>query len=174
MILAALGSNLNSDRLGPPQAVCAAALDALAAHGVSAVRVSRWYRSEPVPPSAQPWYVNGVAALKTTLDPVTLLALMHRIEADFGRMRRERNEARVIDLDLLAFHDRVRTGPDAPILPHPRLTERAFVLLPLADVAPDWVHPVTGLGIDALIRALPPGQRIEPIMDEGSIGDAGR
>jgi 2-amino-4-hydroxy-6-hydroxymethyldihydropteridine diphosphokinase len=83
-----------------------------------------------------------VAAVSTGLDAAALLALLHRVETRFGRTRRARNEPRTLDLDLLDYDGLVRS--EAPILPHPRLAERAFVLLPLRDVAPAWRHPVSG------------------------------
>ncbi len=161
MILVALGSNLAGAGLPGPRAVCEAALAALAAEGLTVAARSRWYETAPVPASDQPWFVNGVARVESRLDPAGILALLHAIEARFGRTRRVLNEARVLDLDLLAHGDAVRT--QAPVLPHPRLHERAFVLLPLADVAPGWRHPVTGQDVAAMIAALPPGQSIRPL-----------
>lgn len=162
MILLGLGANEPSD-IGPPQATLEAALALLPAEGVIVTARSRWYRTAPVPASAQPWFVNGVAALATDRDPADLLALLHRIEARFGRKRRERNEARPLDLDLLAYDDLVRREGEPPILPHPRLHQRAFVLLPLSDVAPGWRHPVLGRSVEALVLALPPDQAALPL-----------
>jgi 2-amino-4-hydroxy-6-hydroxymethyldihydropteridine diphosphokinase len=108
MILIGLGANLASAEFGAPPASLEAALRMLQESGVRIVARSRWYRSAPVPASSQPWFVNGVAAVETTLDPVALLALLHEIEARFGRVRRERNAARVLDLDLLDYAARVR------------------------------------------------------------------
>lgn len=162
MILIGLGANEPSV-VGPPQATLEAALAMLAAEGVAIAAQSRWYRSAPVPPSDQPWFVNGVVAVTTRLDPAGLLALLHRTEAHFGRRRRQRDEARPIDLDLLAYDDLVWGEGRTPRLPHPRLHQRAFVLLPLRDVAPNWRHPDLGQSVAALIAALPPEQRAEPI-----------
>lgn len=131
---------------------------ALERAGLRIVGRSRWYESAPVPMSDQPWYVNGVVEIDTDLDPASLLALLHEIEAAFGRTRSVRNEARPLDLDLLAYGDRVLTEEPAPLIPHPRLHERAFVLLPLAELAPDWRHPALGEGIQALIGRLPRDQ----------------
>jgi 2-amino-4-hydroxy-6-hydroxymethyldihydropteridine diphosphokinase len=86
-----------------------------------------------------------------------LLQCLHAIEASFGRKREERNAPRTLDLDLIDFDGRIRD--DAPILPHPRVAERGFVLVPLADIAPDWRHPVSGLSIRDLIDRLPAGSR---------------
>jgi len=164
MILIGLGANLPSAEFGAPPASLDAALRMLQQSGVVLVRRSRWYRTAPVPVSEQPWFVNGVAAIETTLDPAALLALMQAIETRFGRIRRERNAARVLDLDLLDYDGRVSAlGDPPPLLPHPRLAERAFVLRPLAEVVPHWRHPVTGQAIQDLLPRLPPGQAAEPM-----------
>jgi 2-amino-4-hydroxy-6-hydroxymethyldihydropteridine diphosphokinase len=161
MILIGLGAN-EASAVGPPQATLEAALTALSDTGVVIAARSRWYRSAPVPASDQPWFVNGVAALATDRDPGDLLALLHRIEERFGRRRQRRNEARPLDLDLLDYDGVIRPeGGAPPILPHPRLQERAFVLLPLRDVAPAWRHPLLRQSIEELIAALPLGQFAE-------------
>jgi 2-amino-4-hydroxy-6-hydroxymethyldihydropteridine diphosphokinase len=158
MILIGLGANLPS-ALGPPQATLEAALAALEKRGVVVLARSPWYRSAPVPASDQPWYVNAVASIATALGPVELLALLHQVEARIGRERRTRNEPRAVDLDILDYDGLVRT--DAPMLPHPRMQARGFVLLPLRDVAPGWRHPVSGAGLAELIAALPADQHTE-------------
>ena len=163
MIVIGLGSNLSSPRLGGPQEACEAALGALRAAGVAVLRRSRWYRSAPVPASDQPWFVNAVAEVATDLSAAELLDLLHRIERDMGRERRARDEARIIDLDLLIFGETVSGPGETPVLPHPRLAERAFVVRPLAELAPDWRHPGTGQSLAGMVRALPVGQRAEPI-----------
>ena len=157
-----MGANLPS-RLGTPVQTLEAAVNEIKANGVEVVKKSRWYRSEPVPVSSQNWYINGVISVKTGHGPEALLALLHEIEGRFGRERGEPNAARVLDLDLLAYDDRYLDDPAGPIVPHPRLHERAFVLLPLRELAPDWVHPRKGLNIEALIAALPGDQRCQPI-----------
>jgi len=166
MILVALGANLPSREFGPPLASLEAALRLLEEEGVRIARRSQWYRSAPVPPSDQPWYVNGVAEVEARLSPEALLATLHRIEARFGRVRQRRNEARVLDLDLLAYGDRVSAeGDPPPELPHPRLHERAFVLLPMAEIAPDWHHPRSGLTVAEMVRKLPAGMGVELIRE---------
>ncbi len=161
-IFIGLGANLPSPRFGPPQATLAAALARLEAVGVKVVARSRWYETAPVPVSDQPWYVNAVAEVESDLPPAGLLAILHRIEEEFGRVRAERNAPRLVDLDLLAYGDAVNDGPDLPILPHPRMHERAFVLLPLQELAPGWRHPKLGRPLDALIAALPADQVARP------------
>lgn len=139
-------------------------MTALPEAGVSVLARSAWYRSAPVPPSAQPWFVNAVALVGTDLGPEPLLELLHGVEARLGRTRTAVNEPRAIDLDLLAHGDAVLSGPRV-VLPHPRLHLRAFVLLPLREVAPHWRHPVTGEDVDSLIAALPAGQTTERCLD---------
>lgn len=163
MILIGLGANLSSPLHGGPQEACEAALGVLAAAGTRIKRRSRWYRSAPVPPSDQPWFINGVAEVETNLSPAALLDLLHRVERDFGRQRRIRDEARVIDLDLLAYGEQVSSPGQTPILPHPRLAERAFVILPLAELEPGWRHPATGRSAAEMAEDLPPGQQLEPV-----------
>ncbi len=115
---------------------------------------SKWYWSAPMPPSAQPLFVNGVCALDAdAVAPAHLLAALHAIEARFGRVRTAANAARVLDLDLLACGDRILRLADGLVLPHPRLHRRAFVLRPLADISPGWRHPVSGLPVQALLAA---------------------
>jgi 2-amino-4-hydroxy-6-hydroxymethyldihydropteridine diphosphokinase len=163
MVFVGVGGNLPSPHYGPPVATCSAAVDALAASGIAVVRRSRWYRSLPVPNSGQPHYVNGVIRVETTKSPAELLCLLHAIEAEFGRERGERNAARVLDLDLLCYDDWVSPSASGVELPHPRMHERAFVLKPLAELAPDWRHPVLGGSVVQLLEMLPPGQSAEPI-----------
>jgi len=160
MIVIAVGSNLVADGFQTPLATCEAAVARLAAEpGIAILARSRWYESEPVPVSNQPWYVNGAICACSTLDPKALLERLHAIEASFGRVRRARNEPRPLDLDLIDHHGQIRGGGDdgGPILPHPRAHERAFVLLPLAEIVPGWHHPVSGAGVAELIAMLPPG-----------------
>jgi 2-amino-4-hydroxy-6-hydroxymethyldihydropteridine diphosphokinase len=163
MILIALGSNL-SGAAGSPLQNCKEAIAALERHGVHVVKRSSWYRTPPWPPSDQPWYVNGAIAVETALDPASLLGVMHEVERGLGRVRDgvAVNAARAIDLDLLDYHGQVRSEPP-PVLPHPRLADRAFVLRPLADIAPDWRHPETGRSLRDLLAALPADAIVEPL-----------
>jgi 2-amino-4-hydroxy-6-hydroxymethyldihydropteridine diphosphokinase len=166
MIFLGLGGNMPSERFGPPRATLEAALSALKGHGVQICRRSRWYRSQPLPDDGQPWYVNGVSEIATILPPGGLLALLLEIERKFGRERRTRWAPRTIDLDLLAYHDFSNwdcRAPADPVLPHPRLHERSFVLAPLAELAPGWRHPVLGRTVEAMLEALPTGQYVAPL-----------
>ncbi len=173
MILVAVGANLPGPDGAGPIDNCERGLALMGRSGIEIVARSRWYRSPAVPKSAQPDYVNGVVRVATRETPEGLLRRLHAIEARMGRVRgaanAAANAARVIDLDLLAFGATIRdgtgrdgTGRDGAAeggrpglrLPHPRLHQRAFVLLPLREVAPLWTHPVTGLDIDRLVADL--------------------
>ncbi len=130
-----LGSNL-----GPSRQTLEAALTSLAAHPEIAVTArSAWYRTAPIGPP-QPDYLNGCALLQTTLTPEGLLAALLATELQFGRERRERWGPRTLDLDLLLYGDLVLKTAKLQI-PHPRMGDRAFVLVPLAEIAPHWRHP---------------------------------
>jgi 2-amino-4-hydroxy-6-hydroxymethyldihydropteridine diphosphokinase len=156
MILIGLGANLSSPA-GPPRDTLKAALAELSLHGPHIAATSSYYTSPAWPDPADPPFVNAVARVETSLLPAELLALLHRTEDAFGRVRSARNAPRTLDLDLIDYDGRVEAGP--PVLPHPRLADRVFVLTPMSDIAPDWRHPVTGQTIAALIAALPPGAR---------------
>ncbi|MGH7153873.1 MAG: 2-amino-4-hydroxy-6-hydroxymethyldihydropteridine diphosphokinase [Acetobacteraceae bacterium] len=155
MILIAIGANLPTpDGTSPLETCRAAALALDALPGVQLRGLSRWYLTAPVPASDQPDYVNGVALLAGTRDPAALLAALQVIEVRAGRQRGVPNAARSLDLDIIDIDGQVRTEAD-PILPHPRAHERGFVLLPLRDVVPGWVHPTLHQDVNALIAALP-------------------
>ncbi len=158
MILIGLGSNLPSPA-GHCRDTVRAALAALNEGDIRVVAQSRLWKTAPVPVSDQPWFINAVAAIDTVLSPSALLEHLHAIERRFERERGKLNAARTLDLDILDYNGLCRD--EAPTLPHPRLSERAFVLLPLADIAADWKHPGTGAPLETLIAALPKDQRAE-------------
>jgi 2-amino-4-hydroxy-6-hydroxymethyldihydropteridine diphosphokinase len=152
VILIAFGANLDSP-VGSPRETIAAALAELARRSIEPVRRSALFETAPVPPSGQPNYINGVLEVVTALPPDLLLADLLDIERQFGRERGdEKNAPRSLDLDLIAYGTVVQDGP--PILPHPRMAERAFVLLPLCEIAPEWVHPVLNLAVPDLLARL--------------------
>ncbi len=164
-IFIGLGANLDHPRHGNPRQTLTLALQRLAAIGVVPERRSRWYRTSPVPASDQPWYINAVAEIHTGLGPEATLAALHRVEDAFGRIRSERDAPRWIDLDLLDYNGMIISNNINVLIniPHVRLHQRAFVLLPLAELAPTWRHPVLHEPVTALIAALPPAQQIAPL-----------
>jgi 2-amino-4-hydroxy-6-hydroxymethyldihydropteridine diphosphokinase len=163
-----------------PEVTLRKALKALLAEGLSVLAVSRFFSTPCFPAGAGPDYVNAAAVLAAASqsDPTSVLSRLHKVETDFGRTREVRWGMRTLDLDVLAMGDsvlpdaatqdawrnldpatQIGTAPDRLILPHPRLQDRAFVLVPLADVAPDWVHPRTGLTVRRMLDALPEADR---------------
>jgi 2-amino-4-hydroxy-6-hydroxymethyldihydropteridine diphosphokinase len=126
--------------------------------GIRVPAVSSFYETQAWPEPRDPAFVNAVASIETSLAPAVLLALLHRVERDFGRVRAQRNAPRTLDLDIVDYDGRIEGGP--PTLPHPRIESRGFVLIPLRDVAPAWRHPVSGRSVAELIAALPDEARL--------------
>lgn len=164
MILVGLGSNLTTTRFKTSEEILEESLKSMKDKGITVGNRSAWFRSAPIPASDQPWFVNGVATLRTDLPPQALLQALHDIEADYGRLRSTRNASRTLDLDLLAYDDFIVDEPDGLRLPHPRLAERAFVLLPMMEVAPGWRHPLTGLTAAEMLARLPAPQPVERLI----------
>lgn len=154
----ALGSNL-----GPSEAILAGAIARLGDHPhIQDLVTSPLYRTAPVGPP-QPPYLNGCACFATDLAPEAVLALLLAIEAQFGRVRRQRWGPRHLDLDLLLYGDRVMDQPGLQV-PHPRMQDRAFVLVPLMAIAPDWVHPTLGKTITHLCQQVSTAGVLSPSM----------
>lgn len=141
MILIALGSNLPGP-FGAPERNLSEALCRLQKRGIAVHQASSFYKTRPEPDTGQPWYANAIAEIVTSRTPPQLLKDMHLIEAEFGRVRTVRNADRALDLDLIAYHDCVLETPGGLIVPHPRAHERIFVLEPLCEIAPGWIHPL--------------------------------
>ncbi len=158
----ALGSNRRHGRHGAPAAVVAAAMQALSAAGLDVTARSA-IRATPAMGGAGRGFANAAVLVETHLEPIPLLGLLKAIERDFGRRRGKRWGPRVLDLDmLLRFGRRRDPGPrrGAPILPHPGLASRDFVLQPLQDIAPGWRHPPTGHSVRQLRARL---HRAKPV-----------
>lgn len=141
MIFLAFGANLPSP-VGEAPETFKHILAVLPERGIEPVRHACLYRSSPVPASDQPDYINTVFEVDTELPPELLLTQLHLVEEMLGRMRTIPNAARPVDLDILLYHDSV-VSTDV-IIPHPRMTGRSFVMLPLAELAPELVLPHTG------------------------------
>jgi 2-amino-4-hydroxy-6-hydroxymethyldihydropteridine diphosphokinase len=160
VILIGIGGNLESAQFGPPRDTLAAALAALKEKRIRILTRSGWYRTEPVPRSDQPWFVNAVVSLATELGAKDLLNALQATERQFGRVREEPNAPRILDLDILDYQGEVMDTTSL-VLPHPRLHERRFVLIPIAEIAPDWRHPILELTSVHLLAQLSSEQRIQ-------------
>jgi len=141
-VIVALGGNLAGD-FGSPQALLEAALSRFAQAGLPVVRRSSWWKSAAWPDPTANEYRNAVVVVETQQGPEETIRTLFGLEAEFGRLRSVRNAARTLDLDLIA-HGRTRLDTRDLILPHPRAADRFFVMGPLAEIAPDWRHPISG------------------------------
>ena len=155
MILIALGSN-QSGPWGTPGETVRKAFGRLNGGGLRLRRASWPVFSAPFGVTGQPAFVNAVAEVETALAPEALLERLHLIERMAGRRRTLRWGPRTLDLDLLDYHGLVRRPPARPVLPHPGIAERIFVLAPLAEIAPRWRHPLTSLTAAGMLRRLDP------------------
>jgi 2-amino-4-hydroxy-6-hydroxymethyldihydropteridine diphosphokinase len=160
-IIIALGSSLAGD-YRTRQALLEAATNAFPTFGMQVRKLSRWWSSRAWPDPMRPPYLNGVALVETGLDPGETLAALLRIERQFGRERSVPNAPRTLDLDLIAHGGQVLHTPDLTV-PHPRAHERRFVMGPLAEIAPEWRHPVLGETAAALAARATVGADAEPV-----------
>ena len=169
----AMGANLPS-ATGTALQTLKKSLELFLLESLQIRRISKWFLTPAFPADSGPDFVNGAVMVETSLTPTGVLAALHRIEAKMGRTRENRWEPRLCDLDLIAYDDIIwpdmdtfeewksldlssqqTKTPDQLVLPHPRLQDRSFVLVPLNDIAPDWVHPVTGITVSEMLSALP-------------------
>jgi 2-amino-4-hydroxy-6-hydroxymethyldihydropteridine diphosphokinase len=149
-VLIGFGSNL-----GDSVQICLDAIERLRDHPcIRVIEASSLYRTRPQMLADQPWFINGVLLCETDLTPQDLLLTIQDIERDFGRERKIRWGPRTLDLDLLTFGDHRINLPSLTI-PHPRLHERRFVLVPLLEIAPDWLHPTMKVSGRSLLDQIP-------------------
>ena len=162
MIIIGIGSNLKSDIYSSRLKACQQSVE-LIKKKINVVCQSSWYETAPIPHSSQSNFVNGVISVKTESSSLDLLKLLLNIETKMGRTRGVENAARIIDLDLIAYNNEI-IETTSLTLPHPRFCERAFVVQPIKEIAPDWVHPVLGLTMVELLTRLS-DQKIKRLSD---------
>ena len=172
-----MGGNLTS-QAGDPAMTLKSALLALSGVNLKVAKVSRFFRTPCFPEGAGPDFVNAAALVESDLSALEILERLHEVEATYGRERKSRWAGRTLDIDLigggdlilpdrvtyeawraLPLEEQMKSAPDQLILPHPRLQDRAFVLVPLNDVSPGWIHPVSGLSVAEMLAALPESER---------------
>ena len=161
-VFVALGSNLKGD-FPSVEALLDDALRRLGLYGLPVLERSSLWRSAAWPDPSEPPYLNAVARVQTVLPAANALRALHAMERDFGRVRGVANAPRTLDLDLVAYGE-VVSAPPEPAIPHPRAHERLFVMGPLAEIAPDWRHPVLGPAAAELAASAPVGRDAAPLM----------
>ncbi len=163
LAVVALGGNLPG-AYGSVQAALQAAVDRLPAAGMAVIGQSGWWRSAAWPDPADPPFLNGIALVQTALSPLQTLQALRALESQFGLRDGPRNSPRVLDLDLIAHGRTLMKGPELT-LPHTRAAERLFVMGPLAQIAPDWRHPVLDQSAAVLAKTASVGLDARPIGD---------
>jgi len=153
MIIIAIGSNLESNFFGSSIEICNKSVELIKNSGVQIIDQSSWYETAPIPMSSQPNYINGVVSVQTQLSAEDLLLKLLSIEKQMGRVRKKRNGARIIDLDLICYSDDVIKSK-VLTLPHPKLSERAFVVRPIFEIAPNWKHPISGQMVNEILETV--------------------
>ena len=160
-IIIGVGGNINSDDGSHPIETCNKAINLLQNYSIKVQKQSKWYNSEPIPKSEQPIFFNCVVIATTILNEYYVLKFLHKIESEFGRTRNEINEPRSIDLDLIDYSNKVLNNKNLT-LPHPRAHLRKFVMGPLAEIKPDWIHPILKVNVLDILKKLDK-QKVEEV-----------
>ncbi len=148
---AAIGIGSNQ---GDSVRICREAFDLLRNHpAIGILKASSLYRTSPVGMTEQEWFINAAAVIETGLEPPALLDLLLNVEKSFGRVRTVKWGPRILDLDIL-FYDNMQVDLPGLNVPHPLMSERLFVLKPLAEIEPDWVHPALGLSVHEMLNRI--------------------
>ena len=152
-IIVGIGGNLFSKEGLHPVQICQEAIKLLKPMSIIVEKQSSWYRSDPIPKSDQPKFFNSVLVASTTLNELDVLNSLHVIEKKFGRIRKNINEARIIDLDLIDYSSKIYDSKDI-ILPHPRAHLRRFVMQPLYEIEKYWIHPILKTSVAEILNQL--------------------
>ena len=152
-IIIGIGGNLYSSNGLHPIEIGKKAIKAMKSMSINVEKQSNWYRSDPIPKSDQPKFFNSVIIAKTSLNELDVLKSLHKIEDNLGRLRQNRNEARVIDLDLIDYSSKILESENIKIA-HPRAHLRRFVMEPLFEIEKNWVHPILKLNITDILSQL--------------------
>ena len=152
-IIIGVGGNINSEDGIHPVEICNKAINSFHHYSIEVKKQSKWYNSEPIPKSDQPNFFNCVVIASTKLNEYDVLKFLHKIEAEFGRRRNKVNAPRSIDLDLIDYSNKVSKN-NKLIIPHPRAHLRKFVMGPLAEINPNWIHPILKVNVLDILKKL--------------------
>lgn len=152
-IIIGIGGNIKSDDGSHPIHVAMKAINSLENYSIQVIEQSSWYESEPIPKSNQPNFFNCIVFANTILNELDVLKVLHKIEHTLGRRRKTVNEPRVIDLDLIDYSNKILSNKEI-IIPHPRAHTRRFVMEPLAELDPNWVHPILKTNVYKILKKI--------------------
>ena len=152
-IIIGVGGNIKSDEGSHPIHVAMKAINSLENYSIQVIEQSSWYESEPIPKSNQPNFFNCIVFANTILNELDVLKVLHKIEHTLGRRRKKVNEPRVIDLDLIDYSNKILSNEEI-IIPHPRAHKRRFVMEPLAELDPNWVHPILKTDVSKILKKI--------------------
>ena len=152
-IIIGIGGNIKSDDGSHPIHVAMKAINSLENYSIQVIEQSSWYESEPIPKSNQPNFFNCIVFANTILNELDVLKVLHKIEHTLGRKRKTVNEPRVIDLDLIDYSNKILSNKEI-IIPHPRAHTRRFVMEPLAELDPNWVHPILKTNVYKILKKI--------------------
>ena len=152
-IIIGIGGNIKSEDGTHSINIASKAISYFKNYSINVTDQSSWYETEPIPKSVQPNFFNCIVFANTILSELDVLRSLHEIEHKLGRRRRVVNEARIIDLDLIDYSNKVLTSNDV-IIPHPRAHQRRFVMEPLAEINENWVHPILKMNVLEILKNL--------------------
>jgi len=152
-IIIGIGGNIKSEEGVHPIRIAMRAISYFKDYSINITNQSSWYETEPIPKSDQPNFFNCIVLANTNLNELDVLKSLHEIEYKLGRKRRMINEARIIDLDLIDYSNKILTNKEI-VIPHPRAHQRRFVMEPLAEIDNTWVHPILKININKILKNL--------------------